>query len=118
MHLLYQFGIILGITFIGEVLHVIIPLPIPASIYGMALMLFCLCTKIIKLHQVKIAADFLIDIMPVMFIPAAVGIIVVWADLQAILLPVVVITFVSTVVVMVATGRTSQSIIKMKRRKE
>ena len=118
MQLLYQFGVILGVTFIGEVLHEIIPLPIPASIYGMAVMLFCLCTKIIKLHQVKIAADFLIDIMPVMFIPAAAGIIVVWADLQSILLPVVVITFVSTVVVMVVTGRTAQAIIRRKKRKE
>ena len=118
MKLLYQFGVILGVTFMGEVLHELIPLPVPASIYGMAVMLFCLCTKIIKLHQVKIAADFLIDIMPVMFIPAAVGIMVVWADLQAILLPVVVITFVSTVIVMVVTGRTAQAIIRGKKRKE
>lgn len=118
MKLLYQFGVILGITFIGEILHKMIPLPIPASIYGMALMLFCLCTKIIKLHQVKIAADFLIDIMPVMFIPAAAGIIVVWSELQEILIPVVVITFVSTVVVMVVTGRVSQAVIRMKKREE
>ena len=55
----------------GEVLNAFIPLPIPASIYGLLLMLFCLCTKIIKLNQVKIAADFLLDIMPPMFIPAA-----------------------------------------------
>lgn len=114
MKLLFQFGIILGITFIGEMLHAVIPLPIPASIYGLVLMLVCLCTKIIKLEQVKIAAEFLIEIMPPMFIPASVGIMVVWADLQAILVPVVVITFVSTVVVMVCTGRVAQAIIHAK----
>lgn len=114
MKLLFQFGIILGITFIGEILHAMIPLPIPASIYGLVLMLVCLCTKIIKLEQVKIAAEFLIEIMPPMFIPASVGIMVVWADLQEILVPVVVITFVSTVVVMVCTGRVSQAIIHAK----
>lgn len=116
MKLLYQFGIILGITFIGEILHAIIPLPIPASIYGLVLMLICLCTKVVKLNQVKNAADFLIEIMPPMFIPAAVGIMVVWADLQAILVPVVVITFVSTVVVMVCTGRACPGCYPRKRK--
>lgn len=116
MKLLYQFGIILTITFIGEVLHSVIPLPIPASIYGLLLMLLCLCTKIVKLNQVKIAGDFLIDIMPPMFIPAAVGIIVAWADLKEILLPVVVITFVTTVIVMVCTGKVTQAVIRLKKR--
>ncbi|WP_461813050.1 CidA/LrgA family protein [Faecalimonas sp.] len=118
MRLLYQFGVILTMTFIGEVLHSVIPLPIPASIYGLLLMLFCLCTKIIKLNQVKIAGDFLIDIMPPMFIPAAVGIIVAWADLKEILLPVIVITFITTVIVMVCTGKITQRIIRLKKRGE
>ena len=118
MKLLYQFGIILGMSFLGEVLHAVIPLPIPASIYGLVLMLLCLCTKVIKLSQVKIAADFLIDIMPPMFIPAAVGIVVVWTDLQEILVPVVVITVVSTIVVMACTGKISQAVIRAKKKGE
>lgn len=118
MKLLYEFGIILGMSFFGEVLHAILPLPIPASIYGLVLMLVCLCTKVIKLSQVKIAADFLIDIMPPMFIPAAVGIVVVWVDLQEILIPVLVITVVSTIVVMVCTGKVSQAIIRAKKKGE
>ena len=118
MKLLYQFGIILGMSFFGEVLYALIPLPIPASIYGLVLMLVCLVTKVIKLSQVKIAADFLIDIMPPMFIPAAVGIVVVWADLQEILVPVLVITVVSTIVVMVCTGKVSQAVIRAKKKGE
>ena len=118
MKFLYQFGIILGMSFFGEVLYALIPLPIPASIYGLVLMLVCLGTKVIKLSQVKIAADFLIDIMPPMFIPAAVGIVVVWADLQEILVPVLVITVVSTIVVMVCTGKVSQAVIRAKKKGE
>ena len=106
MKLLYQFGIILGITFAGEVLHVIV------------LMLICLCTKVVKLQQVKIAADFLIDIMPPMFIPAAVGIMGVWSGIKEIFVPLVVITSVSTVVVMVCTGKVSQAVIRAKKRGE
>lgn len=112
--LLYQFGIIMFVTFLGEFLHSLIPLPIPASIYGLLLMLAGLMTKVIKLEQVKIAADFLIEIMPPMFIPAAVGLIVTWSDLKAILVPVLVITCITTVFVMVVTGRTAQAVMHLK----
>ncbi len=116
MKLLYQFGVILAVTFVGELLYGLIPLPIPASIYGLVLMLICLCTKLIKLSQVKIAADFLIDIMPPMFIPAAVGLIIVWRDLKEMLVPVVVITCLSTVIVMACTGRIAQALIRHKQK--
>ena len=114
MKLLYQFGVILAVTFVGELLYALLPLPIPASIYGLIVMLICLGTKVVKLSQVKIAADFLIDIMPPMFIPAAVGLIVVWGDLKEILIPVVVITCLSTVIVMVCTGKVTQTLIRRK----
>lgn len=71
-------------------------------------------TKVIKLEQVKIAADFLIEIMPPMFIPAAVGLIVTWSDLKEILVPVLVITCITTVFVMVVTGRTAQAVMHLK----
>lgn len=116
MKLLYQFGVILAVTFVGELLYALLPLPIPASIYGLIVMLVCLGTKVVKLSQVKIAADFLIDIMPPMFIPAAVGLIVVWGDLKEILIPVVVITCLSTVIVMVCTGKVTQTLIRRKQK--
>lgn len=118
MKLLYQFGVIMFFTFLGEVLYGLIPLPIPASIYGLLLLLFCLCTKIVKLSQVKIAADFLIEIMPPMFIPAAVGLLVTWADLRPILVPVLVITCVTTVIVMAVTGRVAQAVMHLKQKLE
>ena len=116
MKLLYQFGVILAVTFVGELLYALLPLPIPASIYGLIVMLICLGTKVVKLSLVKIAADFLIDIMPPMFIPAAVGLIVVWGDLKEILIPVVVITCLSTVIVMVCTGKVTQTLIRRKQK--
>ena len=118
MKLLYEFGIILFVTFLGEVLHTAIPLPIPASIYGLLLMLLALCTRIVKLEQVKKAADFLIAIMPPMFIPAAVGLVAVWGELRRVLFPVSVITILTTVLVMAVTGRTAQAVIRRRKRGE
>ena len=110
MKFLRQFMIILLLSFLGEVLKMFIPLPIPASVYGLVLMLVCLMTGVLKTSQVKDAAFFLIEIMPVMFIPAAAGLIDSWKVLQPLLLPIVVITVVITVFVMVITGKVAQMI--------
>lgn len=110
MKFLRQFMIILLLSFLGEVLKMFIPLPIPASVYGLVLMLLCLVTGILKTSQVKEAAFFLIEIMPVMFIPAAAGLIDSWKVLQPLLLPILVITVVITIFVMAVTGKIAQMI--------
>ena len=110
MKFLRQFMIILLLSFLGEVLKMFIPLPIPASVYGLVLMLLCLVTGILKTSQVKEAAFFLFYIMPVMFIPAAAGLIDSWKVLQPLLLPILVITVVITIFVMVVTGKIAQMI--------
>lgn len=110
MKFLRQFMIILLLSFLGEVLKMFIPLPIPASVYGLVLMLLCLVTGILKTSQVKEAAFFLIEIMPVMFIPAAAGLMDSWKVLQPLLLPILVITVVITIFVMVVTGKIAQMI--------
>ena len=110
MKFLRQFMIILLLSFLGEVLKMFIPLPIPASVYGLVLRLVCLMTGVLKTSQVKDAAFFLIEIMPVMFIPAAAGLIDSWKVLQPLLLPILVITVVITIFVMVVTGKIAQMI--------
>ena len=118
MKYLKQFLIIIGISFIGEGLKYFLPFPVPASIYGMVILLVCLLTKVIKLDQVKDVSKFLIEIMPVMFIPAGVGLITSWADLRPVLIPVLVVTVVSIITVMVVTGHVAQLIIKLGKKKE
>jgi holin-like protein len=112
MKYLKQFLIIIVISFIGELLKEILPLPIPASIYGMVILFAALVTGIIKLDAIKETSKFLIEIMPVMFIPAGVGLMSSWGVLSEMLLPVCVITVVTLITVMVVTGHVSQFIIK------
>lgn len=107
-----QFLIIIGISLAGEILKYILPLPIPASIYGMAI-LFCTFSGIIKLKDVRETGKFLIEIMPLMFIPAGVGLMSSWGVLKPLLVPVSVITVVSLVVVMAAGGLVSQAVIRI-----
>ncbi len=112
-----QFWIILLLSAIGEGLHILIPLPVPASVYGLVIMLVALMTHIIKLDQVKEAAEFLIEIMPVMFIPAGVGLLNAWGVLKPVCVPVIAIVVITTVVVMLVTGRVTQAVIRIDKKK-
>ena len=116
---LKQFGIILGISFLGEILYHLIPLPIPASIYGIVLMFVALMTKTVVISDIQETSRFLIALMPILFLPAAGGLLDAWPALRPVLLPVAVITAVSTVAVMASAGLVTQGVIrKSKKGKE
>lgn len=118
MKYIKQFGIILFISFIGEVLHYSLPFPIPASIYGIVLMFLCLIFHIIPIEKVRETGNFLVEIMPIMFIPAAVGLLDSWEIIRPSCVQYIVITVVSTVAVMAASGRLTQRIIWQATKKE
>ena len=107
-----QFLIIIGISLAGEILKYILPLPIPASIYGMAILFIALLTGIIKLKDVRETGKFLIEIMPLMFIPAGVGLMSSWLNLKPIIIPVCIITVVTIFTVMIVSGHVTQFIVK------
>lgn len=117
MKYLKQFLVILVISFIGEVLKFLLPLPVPASIYGMVLLFGCLAAGVIKPVAVRETGKFLIEIMPVMFIPAGVGLMSSWGVLRPMLVPVAVVTVAVLVAVMAVTGRVSQWVIRKKKKK-
>ncbi len=107
-----QFLVILLVTCVGEILHYLLPLPVPASIYGLVLMLVLLITHVIPLDAVEKTGDLLVEAMPVMFIPAGVGLLVSWTDLKNILVPVLVITPGVTLIVMIVTGKVSDLVLQ------
>ena len=113
MKYIRQFIIIILISFIGEVLNYLLPLPIPASIYGLVLMLLGLVRGLIPLAAVRDTAHFLVEIMPLMFIPAAVGLLESWPVLKPMCGPIVAITVLSTAV----AGLSTQHVIRRARKK-
>ena len=112
MKYMRQFGIIMFVTCLGEVLKYLIPLAIPSSIYGLCLMMLFLVTGI-----VRESGSFLIEIMPIMFIGSGVGIVVYWNQLKGMLIPLIVITIISTILVIVVAGKVTQFVIKKRSKK-
>lgn len=114
--LLKQLLIIMLFCFVGEIMHDVIPIQIPASIYGLVSLFVALLTGVVRLKDVKDAAKFLIFVMPVMFIPAGVGLIDSWDELQPILIPVILIMVISTVLVMGVSGTVTQAVMRLAKR--
>ena len=99
-----QILIILAFSLLGEVLQAVIPLPVPAAIYGLVLLLIALCTGLLKPEQIADTAHFLIGIMPLLFVAPAAKIMAYWGIIKENWLPIIAITVISTVVVFAVSG--------------
>ena len=113
MKFVKQFAIFVTICFIGEVLHKVIPLPVPASIYGLVLMFCALKFKIMPLQEVEVFSDFLLEIMPLLFIPSTVVLIVAWPIIQKHWLPILIITLLGTTFIFFVVGHVTQFFAKL-----
>ena len=108
MKYLSQFLIILGFTLAGEALQRLIPLPIPAAVYGLLLLFAALCLGLVKVAQVKETGNFLASLLPLLFVGPTVGIAEQWELVGPKLLPVLLLLLASTVLTFAVAGRITQ----------
>lgn len=87
-----------------------LPLPVPASVYGLVLLLAALNFKLVKLEDVKEVGTYLTGIFPLLFVPAAAGVMELWAEMGAMLVPILISIVPVTVLVMVSAGKTTQAL--------
>ena len=109
---LSQFLTIMGFTLVGEALQRFLPLPIPASVYGLTLLFLALCFGLVKLHQVKQVGSFLTSLLPLLFVAPTVGIVEHWALIKPQLLPIALLITGSTVITFGISGRLTQWLIR------
>ena len=108
MKYLHQAVVIAAVTFAAEIIKFLLPLPVPASIYGLILLFLLLKTGAVKLSQVEDVGGLLLELMPLLLVPASVSFLTVLDAIQGMLLPVLIMGFIGTVAVMLVTGRVSQ----------
>lgn len=114
MKYLYQVMIIFVFSFLGELLRFLIPLPIPASIYGMLLLFAALQLKLLSVEKVKSAGGFLASILSLLFVPPVVSLLDYWEQVRSHALAIVLTCILSTVVCFAAAGCITQWLIRKK----
>ncbi len=118
MKYLSQITLILAVSFLGELLGHLLPLPIPGSIYGLTIMFILLLTGVIKLSQVKKTGDLLLSLMPIMFVAPGVGLIEKFDACAEFIVPILITATLSTFVVMAVSGCVTDALIKFQSKKE
>lgn len=118
MKYLVQIGIIGAICTVAELLYVLLPFPIPASVYGLVLLFLLLMTGIVKLQQIEETADFLLLIMPVLFLEPSVKLMTALPILKGQAVRLFLLCIVSTCVTIMVTGVTAQALIRRKKRRQ
>ena len=114
MKYLLQFFYILLFSMAGEALETLIPLPIPAAIYGIILLFIALSTGLLKEEKIADAAQFLISVMPILFVAPAVQILQHWELISPNIAAICVITVISTVLVFGVSGLVTKWILRKK----
>jgi len=109
MKYVWQFLRIMAVCLAAEAIKALLPLPVPSSVWGLALMLLALKTGLIRLEQIKETALFLIAVMPLMFVPAAAGVMDMFDEIRQMLLPILIALVPVTVLVMAAAGKVTQA---------
>lgn len=117
MKYLQQFTIIFATSLAGELLRFIIPLPVPASVYGLTLMFCALYFRVLKVEQVEDVANFFIDLMPLMFVAPAIAILAYFDTLRPIIVQFTLATVLSTAAVLGFTGLATQFAIRLGKRR-
>lgn len=112
MKLMFQFARILLCCILGEILHILLPLPIPASIYGLTILLIFLLTGVFQVEQVKLVGNFLTGLFTLLLTPAATGVMELVDVLAEIWLPILIALVPVTVIVFAASGWVTQWMMK------
>ena len=105
------FLILAGVFLIGEFLSTWFGLLLPGSLVGMVLLTVFLFSGVVKLEQVEKAANDLLRHLILLFVPAAVGIMVYVKVFSGNAVAIVLNTLLSTVLVLSVTGKTVDGVI-------
>ena len=111
MKYVYQFSLILGISFLGEALHALLPVPIPASIYGLLLLFVLLILRVIKVDDLKETGNFLTTLLPLLFVSPVVSLLDCWEQMSGHLIPIITIMVASTLITFGVSGKVTQMMI-------
>lgn len=111
-----ELALILGICFVGEWVAALLPVAFPASVISMVLLAALLLCGVVKERHIQVIAKFLVTNMGLFFVPAMVGTLEYMDVLKSQLIPFLVVAFLTTPVVYLATAWTVQLLMGRKKK--
>ncbi|TRM11269.1 CidA/LrgA family protein [Lentibacillus cibarius] len=114
-----QVALLYAFYIAGNLLQNLLHLPIPGSIVGLLLLFAALLLKIWPIQWIETGSVFLLNYLPLLFVPATAGVMNYLGLFAGRTVWLFVVTIISTLLVMIFTGHTSQLLAKFRgKRKE
>lgn len=118
MPVIVQIFVIFAVCTLGVGLAALMPIAFPASVMSMLLLLVLMVTKVMKPKTIQQTGNFLLDNMPMFFIPVCVSVIEYWDVVANSIWSIVLISFLTTPLVFFVTGHVAQLAIRIIRRRK
>lgn len=118
MKYIRQMCVILVFSLLGEFCRAVIPLSIPASIYGMVLLFAAMKLKIVSKEGVRETGGFLVALLPLIFVVPAVGLLEDWRMIAGNAAAFGCLIIVSLILTFAVSGLVTQAFIRRKGREK
>ena len=102
--MIFQCAIVFAFLALGELIVWLTGVKLPSSIIGMLLLTLSVKLGIVRLRHVDLVGNFLVKNLGFFFVPPGVALMLYFDIIEAQLVPIVVASAVSTVIVLVITG--------------
>lgn len=116
MSYLEQLGVLLGCCVAGDALSLLLRGRLPGNILGLTLLLVLLICGMVKPAHVADTADFLLRNMAILFLPACLGVLDIFADIKTEILGIIAVCALTTLCTAVATALTVHLVCRLQRR--
>ena len=116
MKLVLQIGVVFLICFLGQTISVLLPIAIPGTVISMIILFLILLFRVIKLENIILLADFLLQNMAFFFVPAGVSIMANFSELKDRALALIAVIVISTFLVFGSTALTVSCVIRLLQR--
>lgn len=114
LRIIYQIAILFGVYYIGNWIQDILGLFIPGSVIGLLLMFILLSTGILHPKFIQYGSSYMVKHLVLFFIPTTVGVLNFYQLFMGKGILLIVITIISSLLVMISSGYTSQFLARGK----
>lgn len=114
LRIIYQIAILFGVYYIGNWIQDLLGLFIPGSVIGLILMFILLSTGIVNPKFIQYGSSYMVKHLVLFFIPTTVGVLNFYQLFIGKGILLIVITIISSLLVMISAGYTSQFLAKGK----
>lgn len=108
VRIIIQIAILFGFSFLGNLVHVYLHIPLPGSIIGLLLLFLVLSLNVFSVKWIEKGAGLLLAFLPLLFVPTLVGIIKYPELFTGKGILVILVVVISTIITMIAAGKASE----------